>query len=361
MFSTVIEPARIKILMRANVSNVVRLAMALALVIFVGECVAFAQSADVNFPTPLSSNKITGSIKARDIGDNRLTTHYFVFNGTQGDLFVNVLSKNLDADIDVFSADAMIPLTKMVVASDAQANETGRLIYLRKPERLILRIQGRTPNDLPATYQISFGGSFAAISGQEAPEAPVVDKGVSGEVAVNSVGTILPQAKKLPVSSAPEIAAEPDTGVANRDVPEPGTPTKVNREEPKTEAEAAKVETPRPAKRRSRKRAEVVVTESIEPKKETAENAKEAKPTKRQKRTAKKERKPEPPKTETPAPVDPLANVKLVILFKNGEKVEIGMPDLMRFSVDRGQLIVIRKTGSIDRYSMIEVAKVTIE
>ncbi|HMM79314.1 MAG TPA: hypothetical protein PKC65_04760 [Pyrinomonadaceae bacterium] len=347
--------------MRANVSNAIRLAMVLALVIFVGNCVASAQSSDVNFPTPLSSNKITGSIKARDIGDNRLTTHYFVFNGTQGDLFVNVLSKNLDADIDVFSADGMIPLTKMIVASDAQANETGRLIYLRKPEKLILRIQGRTPNDLPATYQISFGGSFAAITGQEVPEAPVVDKGVSGEVAVNSVGTILPQPKKQPMPSAPETPADGDSDIAKADTPEPVMPAEAKREEPKTEAEAAKVETRKPAKRRSRKRAEVVVTESIEPKKETPEKAKEAKPANRQKRTAKKERKTEPRKTETPAPVDPLANVKLVILFKNGEKVEIGMPDLMRFTVDKGQLIVIRKTGSIDRYSMIEVAKVTIE
>ena len=337
------------------------LAFALLFAAFVAGSQGFAQSSDVNFPTPLSSNKFTGTIKARDIGDNRLTTHYFVFNGTQGDLFINVVSSNLDADIDVFSADGLIPLSKMIVASDAQANETGRLIYLRKPEKLILRIQGRTPNDLPATYQISFGGSFAAITGQEAPEAPVVDKGVSGEVAVNSVGTILPQPKKEPVPSAPKTPAEGDSDIAKADRPEPVVPAEAKREEPKTEAEAAKVEPPKPAKRRSRKRAEVVVTESIEPKKEAPEKAKEAKPAKRQKRAAKKERKTEPPKTEAPAPVDPLANVKLVILFKNGEKVEIGMPDLMRFTVDKGQLIVIRKTGSIDRYSMIEVAKVTIE
>ncbi|MBX3282313.1 MAG: hypothetical protein KF756_07530 [Acidobacteria bacterium] len=317
---------------------------------------AFGQSSDVNFPTPLSTNKLSGTINARDIGDNRLTTHYFAFNGTQGDLFVNVVSKNLDADIDVFSADGMIPLTKMVVASDAQANETGRLIYLRKPEKLILRVQGRTPNDRPASYQISFGGSFASITAGEVPKAPVVDSSVSGEVTVNSVGTILPQPKRTPALPESKKAEEVKTEVANAGEPE------VESEAAKREkVEEARSETPKPAKRSKRRSPEVVVTEPLEPKKEVAATVEPTKPAKRPRRATKKEeKKPEPPKEVTP-PVDPLANVKLVILFKNGEKIEIGMPDLMKFTVDRGQLVVIRKTGSIDRYSMVEVAKVTIE
>jgi len=313
-----------------------------------------AQSSDVNFPTPLGSSKLTGTIKARDIGDSRLTTHYFVFNGTQGDLFVNVVAKNLDADIDVFAADGLIPLAKMVVASDAQANETGRLIYLRKPEKLILRIQGRTPNDLPATYQISFGGGFAVIEGQESPDAPVVDSSISGEVAVNSVGTILPQPKKEVARtepskpSEPEPVAEKQVEAERKDAETAKVVTSENDpDKPKTEAKRSK-------KGKENRRAEVVVTESVEPKAEVAKKKPEKKAEKRPRRSAKKEKKPEPP-------VDPLANVKLVILFKNGEKVEIGMPDLMKFTVDRGQLLVIRKTGSIDRYSMLDVAKVTIE
>lgn len=329
-----------------------------ALFVALGVQTTLAQSSDVNFPTPLSSNKLNGTIKARDIGDSRLTTHYFVFNGTQGDLFVNVVAKNLDADIDVFAADGLIPLTKMVVASDAQANETGRLIYLRKPEKLILRVQGRSPNDLPATYQISFGGGFATISGQDSPDAPVVDSTVSGEVAVNSVGTILPQQPKKEVART----EPPKTETANAKEPaeaesKPGESDK--RKESKASAEKAEVT--RPKERKAKRRAEVVVTDAVEPKKEVAEKAPEKKAEKRPRRTAKKEKKPEPPKAETPPPVDPLANVKLVILFKSGEKIEIGMPDLMKFTVDRGQLLVIRKTGSIDRYSMLDVAKVTIE
>ncbi|MBV6497083.1 MAG: hypothetical protein DYH05_12935 [Acidobacteria bacterium ACB1] len=329
-----------------------------ALFVALGIQTAFAQSSDVNFPTPLSSNKLNGTIKARDIGDNRLTTHYFVFNGTQGDLFVNVVAKNLDADIDVFAADGLIPLTKMVVASDAQANETGRLIYLRKPEKLILRVQGRSPNDLPATYQISFGGGFAAITGQDAPDAPVVESAVSGEVAVNSVGTILPQQPKKEAARTEPPKAE----IASTKEPVEAESKPVEsdrREESKPSVEKAKT-TPT-TERRSKRRPKVVVTETIEPKAEVAAKPAKKKAEKRPRRTAKKEEKPEPPKAETVPPVDPLANVKLVILFKSGEKVEIGMPDLMKFTVDRGQLLVIRKTGSIDRYSMLDVAKVTIE
>lgn len=337
------------------------IAAAVAVFVVLGVQTVLTQSSDVNFPTPLSSNKLSGTIDARDIGDNRLTTHYFVFNGTPGDLFVNVVSKNLDADIDVFAADGLIPLTKMVVASDAQANETGRLIYLRKPEKLILRIQGRSPNDLSATYQISFGGGFSAIIGEENPKAPVIDSSVSGEVAVNSVGTILPQPKKESTRIEPPKTAETAPDVEKVVEAESNKVAAAEKETPKKEAEEAKAEPTRPAKRKTKRRAEVVITESIEPTKETAAKAAEKKPEKRPKRSAKKEKKPEPPKTESSPPADPLANVKLVILFKNGEKVEIGMPDLMKFTVDRGQLLVMRKTGSIDRYSMLDVAKVTIE
>ncbi len=333
-----------------------------ALFVALGVQTTLAQSSDVNFPTPLSSNKLSGTIKARDIGDNRLTTHYFVFNGTQGDLFVNVVAKNLDADIDVFAADGLIPLTKMVVASDAQANETGRLIYLRKPEKLILRVQGRSPNDLPATYQISFGGGFAAISGQENPDAPVVDSSVSGEVAVNSVGTILPnQPKKEVARTEPQKPAE-TVSEGKRPSEEVSKPVEAAKPEaPKEAEERSAAEATRTRERKAKRRPKVVVTETVEPKAEAAAKPSKKKAEKRPRRTAKKEKKPEPPKAETAPPVDPLANVKLVILFKSGEKVEIGMPDLMKFTVDRGQLLVIRKTGSIDRYSMLDVAKVTIE
>ena len=83
------------------------------LVYVLGFCVAAlclsycanAQSTDQNFPTPVTTNQILGTIKARDIGDSRLTTYFYAFDGEQGDIFINVVSKNLSGDIDIFIVD----------------------------------------------------------------------------------------------------------------------------------------------------------------------------------------------------------------------------------------------------------------
>ena len=73
-----------------------------------------AQSTDQNFPTAVTSNQIEGTIKARDIGDSRQTIYFYTFNGTQGDVFVNVVTTNFDGTIDVFNADNLQPITKIV-------------------------------------------------------------------------------------------------------------------------------------------------------------------------------------------------------------------------------------------------------
>ena len=103
------------------------------------------QSTTQEFATPVVSNEISGTIKARDIGDSRLTTYYYALNSDQGDLFINIVTKNLSADIDVFTTVGLRPMTKVVVYADYGETETGRAIYLRKSEKLLLRIQGRSP------------------------------------------------------------------------------------------------------------------------------------------------------------------------------------------------------------------------
>ncbi|HMT08591.1 MAG TPA: hypothetical protein PKA82_11350, partial [Pyrinomonadaceae bacterium] len=84
---------------------------------------AAAQSNDANFPTQLRTNTVNGTIKPRPIGDSRLTTYYFAFNGDQGDIFVSVITKNFDGDIDVFAVSGMRQLTKLVIYSDGNINE----------------------------------------------------------------------------------------------------------------------------------------------------------------------------------------------------------------------------------------------
>ena len=109
---------------------------ALALILFPA---IYAQSTDQNFPTPVTTNEINGKIPARDVGDARLTSYFYVFNGNQGDVFINVVTKNLDGDIDVFTLNGLRPMTKIRVYSDNSDSETGRIVYLRQPEKLILR------------------------------------------------------------------------------------------------------------------------------------------------------------------------------------------------------------------------------
>jgi len=314
---------------------------------------AFSQSNDVNFPTPLTSTAVNATIKPRDIGDGRLTTYYYAFGGDQGDVFINVVTKNFDGDIDVFTADNMKPLTKMVIYSDSSANETGRLIYLRKTEKLLLRIEGRPPDDRPAIIQVKFGGSFVAMKGGPGSEsqAPTVAIGEQGNVRVNSVGTIIsvPEVKKpeVKVPSTETVAATP-----KKETKKPLVDDSADKEK-----KTPTGKTPKPGKPK------VVVTDSVAEKETTKEKEPqkpkttvEKKP--KPKNTAKVEKTDALPEKEK---IDPLANIRLVVAFKNGDKLERPLAEVLKFSVDKGVLTVIAKDGSIRRYSMLDVAEVTIK
>src|ERR1043166_2095553 len=123
-----------------------------------------AQSLDANAPAPIRSNTITGQIAARDLGDSRLTDHYYALTGTPGDLLITVNSTNLNGDIDVFTATTLRPLLKLTLYAENTAPVT-KGIYLRKREDLILRVEARSPNDDEGVYRLSFGGSFEPIVG----------------------------------------------------------------------------------------------------------------------------------------------------------------------------------------------------
>ncbi len=292
---------------------------------------AVAQSTDQAFPTAIRANEIVGSIKARDIGDARLTSHFYAFNGDQGDIFVNVVTKNFDGDIDIFTADGLRPLTKIVIFADAASNETGRIVYLRRPERLLLRIQGRTPNDDAAAYRIKFAGSFVAAkdSGEDKVAAPTIAGSDNGAVRVNSVGTII----EMPVKSVP---VEPKTETAADKTP---------KTKPPVVAGDATVASGEPK----------AVAKNTKP---TADPAKPAKP------AAKPPAKPAEEKkkaAETSVSGDPMAAFRLVVVFKDGKKIEKPMTDVIRFTVDNGTLTVIFKDGYIGRYAMSGIMRVGIE
>ena len=324
-------------------------------------CLVKAQSSDQNFPTPVTTNEINGVIKARDIGDSRLTTYFYAFDGGQGDIFINLVTKNLSGDIDIFAAEGLRPLAKMVVYADADANETGRLIYLRKPERLLLRVEGRPPGDDPATFRIKFAGSFVALKPTKAVEdvRPVsTSKKDETAVRVNSVGTIIDVKPK----QAPLKNVEPDKA-KSAETPPKDLPKDVKANEAKAKEGGANTV----------KKPVVVVsdvpipTAKTEPIKKPIEPAPKTAATRPVKpkitdTSAKPNKKPvEPPAKKEEKKPDPLADIRLIIQLKDGGVIERRLSEIVKFSVDNGVLTVVAKDGKITRYSMLLVAKVTIE
>ena len=297
-----------------------------------------AQSRDQNFPTPITSSELNGSIKARDLGDSRNTSYYYAFDGTQGDIFINIVTKNFAGDIDVFTVDGLKTLTKVVVFADAGLNETGRLIYLRKPEKLILRIQGRTPNDDSASFKIKFGGSFVALAGQKEQSAPTIEPDQS-KTAVNSVGTRIEVPKPLIKETPVRIEKEPE--IKKSETTAKAAPVK--------EKEKDAVNPPRP-------KPEVVigstVKDPVKPRPSIPE--KTAEPANPAPKST--------PKTSSEAKkIDSLENLRLVIQMKDGSVVTRPMNEVLRFSMDKGVLTVFAKSGAVTKYSVLDVAKVTFE
>ena len=108
-----------------------------------------------NFPTPITATTIAGTIKAH-VGDSRLTTYFYTLTAIRATFSV---TNNFNGDIDIFAVEGLRPLTKIVVYADSSINETGRVTQTGK--NCDPRIEGRSPNDDPATFQIKFAGSFA--------------------------------------------------------------------------------------------------------------------------------------------------------------------------------------------------------
>lgn len=328
-----------------------------------------AQSVEQAFPTPLTTNELRATIEPRAVGDARLTSYYYAFDGTQGDIFVNVVTKNLNGDIDIFVRDGLRLLSKIVVYADVGDGETGRVLYLRKPEKLLLRVQGRSPNDDPATIQIKFAGSFVAAAPADVPEPPRVAKRSAeaepltaarkddsdvpaGDVTIDIAKAENEKAQEPTENPLPEAMQKPKTAapgrtVRNRVIVESTLP------EPKETAAAGSGST-------ARKTAADPKLPATKP--STARrSARTARRTERDaaaKAGSEPETKPVEPEAETR---DPMADFLLVIVFKDDSRVERPMTEILRFTVDRGILTVVDRSGRIGRYSMVDIKRVGIE
>ena len=299
---------------------------------------AAAQSIDPNAPSPVRRNNVTGRIAARDLGDARLTDHYYALVGTPGDLLITVNSTNLNGDIDVFTATTLRPLLKLTLYAESAAPVT-KGIYLRKREELILRIEARSPNDDEGTYRLSFGGSFEPIVG--GPEI--------AEAETPGTETTTPGGRKTKrVSSVGARIQEPEPPVTEVVT---ATPT------PEPTPEAKPVETPAATPEKSPE----VVTEKPAPARNTARGRR---PIGRRPAPRVKEAPPPPVATaETPKPKpepEPEVGPRLVIETNDGTLINRSMSTVRRVTVENCQVVVTGKDGKIDRILLVNIVRMSI-
>ncbi|HLE64241.1 MAG TPA: hypothetical protein VI750_13915 [Pyrinomonadaceae bacterium] len=232
-----------------------------------------AQSLDARSPSPVRTNEVVGRIGARDIGDARLTDHFYSLTGAPGDLLITIETRNLNGDIDIFTAGALRPVLKFALYAEVTAPVT-KSIYLRQREDLILRIEARSPNDDAGTYHLRFGGSFEPVAamaendeaspGEETAIAlPATRKGKR----VSSVGARIEAAVPPPLEVAEAPMPEPSPSALVDPHPEAARPVEPATAEPKA-AETVVEATPIPSVRSARGRASTRRGRSSAPKRE---------------------------------------------------------------------------------------------
>lgn len=329
--------------------------------LFLTATVSLAQSLDVGAPAPVRSSSASGRIVARDLGDSRMTDHYFRFTGTPGDLLITVQSTNLNGDLDVFTAVTLRPLLKLTLYAESTAPVT-KGIYLRKREDLILRIEARTPNDDPGTYKLYFGGSFEPIpGGPDIAEAEATEPEPGAQPVVTGPGT------RRTTSTGARIAdpTPPVTEVAAAPTPQPTpepTPEAKPVETPKATEKRAEPETARttpPRNTRGRRPARRQPTPAEPAPKETP-TVEESKPTPAERRAA-NERRTEPPAPKPAPEPEPEVGPRLIIETNDGTLINRSMSGVRRVTIENGQVVVTGKDGKINRILLANVVRMQIQ
>ncbi len=366
-----------------KVSSSTSIALLIALSLCCLSGIASGQSTDIGVPAVVGTNEVLGSIAARDIGDPRLTNHYYVFVGMPGDLIITVDSRNLNGDIDVFTLSGLRPLLKLTVYASSSSPVT-KSIYLRKRERLILRIEGRSPNDDDGTYRLYFCGTFVPIAGEppgveklaenQSPAAErTMPAGKSGKKTrrVSSVGARIEEPPAAEVAAAPTPEPSPveptqpeESKTAKTEVPKAeGTRAEVT----KAEVRTAPARTAR-GRRLPGRRTPTPVPPKEEPAKSETENTLPA-----EKTEAEAEAKPSPTRrgssrrsttarsvTKAPPEPEPESGPRLMIETNDGTLINRFMSSVRRVVVENGQVVVTGKDGKIERVPLASVVRMSI-
>jgi hypothetical protein len=348
---------------RSKTESVVR-GIRVVFLLAVFASVAVAQSTDIAWPSPVRSNEVRGTIPARDIGDPRVTDHFYAFTGLPGDVLISVDSQNLNGDIDVFTSTSLRPLLKFTVYA-GNSSPISKSIYLRRQEALILRVEGRTPNDDEAIYRLHFGGSFAPITSGPLAEHEDALQPSPSEAISNNGGRR--------VSSVGARIDKPRTEVAETPKPEP---TPLSEPEPKPIISKAPTRTNRPRGSVTRRTRPTTVPKRKPPEapkqdettakgdtaeKPTAEGAETAIPRERVSRRSRASRAAKPPAAKPPSAQEPEdSGPRLVIETSDGTLVDRSMGAVRRVTVENGQVVVVGKDGKIQRIPLASVVRMTI-
>jgi hypothetical protein len=383
-----------------------------------------SQSSNSEYPTPVITSEVAGKIEPRDVGDPRLTRHFFTFNGTNGDLNITIESENLNGDVDVFTVNGLRPLTKVSIFDTGSKFVTTASVYMRKREALLLRVEARTASDNIGSYRIIFSGGFEPVAnaGPQPVEPKVnVPKNKEGTVRVNAVGARIeepkPPVKEKPappktettVAKAETKTKPPKTTTPPRNVKTtptktgttaksktPTQPTNTNTSDAnadsanassnKSAAAKKKEDAAKAAEERRKKAAEARAAEAERKRKEEAARvAKAAEERKKRQEAAERQRRETIAKAEAsktsksntksttkretnssataatePAP-DPMASVRLVVETKDGTRIERRMNEVRRVNVEKGVLVVVFMDGKIEKIPMANVARMAIE
>ncbi len=326
---------------------------------------ARAQSTDIAWPSPVRSNEVRATIPARDLGDPRVTDHFYAFIANPGDLLITVDSHNLNGDIDVFTSSSLRPLLKFTVYAGSSSPITKGL-YLRRQESLILRIEGRTPDDDDAVYRLRFGGAFEPITSGPLTEhedalGPATTAATSnkGDRRVSSVGARIDE----PPTEVAETPLETPSPITSSE-PEPkAAATKPATRNTRTRGTVARrtrpARTPPKPKPADAEKPDETVAKGETGEKPTTESSATETPTTaparpaRRSRGARATKPPAPQESEDTGP-------RLVIETSDGTLVDRSMGGVRRVTVENGQVVVIGKDGKIQRIPLASVVRMTI-
>ena len=310
---------------------------------------ALAQSSDQSLPTPVLTNQISATIPALDLGDSRSTRHFYAFEATPGDLLVTINSRNLNGDVDIFTAVTFRPLTKITIYANTIPPEVTKSIYFRSNQVLILRVEARTPNDDPGVYRITFGGSFKPFSGG----IPVAENQESSDTSAtsdrnpNRLSSVGANVERPATSETPKAEATPER-TSTESAKNPPANRRSTRRTP-TRPGRRRTPPPKPAPTETAKqetqKEETVNTPPTETKPTVSESG------------AKSEEK---PATEKPAAQEP-TGPHLIIEQKDGTKIDRPMSSVRRVIVESGVIVIVLKTGRIERIRMADVVRMAIE